>query len=54
MKKSELYQVAMRCVLACDLAADSKIDIIALLLDDKKSAIWSEDREEEAKKNEAV
>ena len=53
MKKSERYQVAMRCVLHCELSTDSKIEIIDTLLSDQRSAKWEEEREE-AKQNEAV
>lgn len=48
MKKSELYQMAMRCVLNAGYSADATIEIIAQLLEDQKSARWNEEREEQS------
>ena len=42
MKKSELYQMAMRAVLRANYNDDQKIEIIDTLLANKKLAEWEE------------
>lgn len=42
MKKSELYQMAMKAVLRADYNDDQKIEIIDALLANKKMAEWEE------------
>lgn len=42
MKKSELYQMAMRAVLKATYNDDQKIEIIEILLANKKLAEWEE------------
>lgn len=44
MKRSEIYQEAMKAVLARNMDADVKIEIIDVLLQDRKSAQWGEER----------
>lgn len=46
MKKSELYQTAMVAVVDSNLTADVKLEVLALLIDNKGVAEWSEKREE--------
>lgn len=47
MKKSEIYQEAMRCVVESELDTDLKLEIIAQLSDDKSIAEFCEKREDE-------
>lgn len=47
MKKSEIYQEAMRCVVESELDTDLKLEIIAQLSDDKSTAEFCENREDE-------
>lgn len=42
MKKSELYQMAMKAVLRANYNDDQKIEIIDALLANKKMAEWEE------------
>ena len=49
MKKSNLYQLAMCAVIDSKLDSELKLEILELLMDDKRTAEWSEKREEEAK-----
>ena len=42
MKKSELYQLAMKAVLKANYNDDQKIEIIDTLLANKKLAEWEE------------
>lgn len=54
MKKSEAYKMAMIAVLADgDIDFDDTIDIMEVLIADRRSALWTEEREE-AKQNESV
>lgn len=46
MKKSELYQTAMIAVVDSNLTADVKLEVLALLIDNKRVAEWSEKKEE--------
>ena len=46
MKKSEIYQEALRCVIESELNTDLKLEIIAQLSDDKSTAVFIEGREE--------
>ena len=47
MKKSEIYRTAMRTVVSSGLSADTKIEVMAELLDKEKSALYWEQKEEE-------
>ena len=47
MKRSELYQMAMVAVVESGLPAPLKLDILEELMDAKRTAEWSEKREEE-------
>jgi hypothetical protein len=45
MKKSELYYYAMDAVLDSGFSNKIKLDIIAVLMDDKRNAEWVEAHE---------
>lgn len=48
MKKSELYSMAMCCVIDNSrLDAGTKLEIIEVLMHEKSLAEWSEEKEEE-------
>lgn len=46
MKKSELYYYAMDAVLDSGFSNEIKLDILSVLIDDKRTAEWTEEREE--------
>lgn len=46
MKKSNLYQLAMIAVVDSDLHASVKLEVLEVLMEDKRVAEWSEKREE--------
>lgn len=46
MKKSEIYQEAMRCVVESELNTDLKLEIIETLVCNKRTAEFSDKREE--------
>lgn len=52
MKNSEKYYHAMLCVLQSGISSDRKLEILELLMDDRKTALFVEKREEEKKENE--
>lgn len=46
MKKSQIYTKAMEAVIRDkSISLDETLEILAVLMDDKRSAIWSEERE---------
>lgn len=49
MKKSEKYYAAMMCVLDSNMFNEHKLDILEQLMDDRKTALFVEQREEEDK-----
>ena len=51
MKKSEIYVVAMRCVIESELRSDTILEVIERLMADKQLAEWSEKKNEEDKGN---
>ena len=46
MKRSEIYQAAMRCVVESELSTGPKLEIIARLMQDKQYAELLEQRED--------
>ena len=48
MKKSEIYYEAMKAVLRTDYQEDMKIEILSVLMDEKNSALYWEEREAQA------
>lgn len=54
MKKSELYQLAMLSVVDDEsIEAADKLEVVEVLMNDKRIAEWSEKQEEEKKAEEA-
>ena len=47
MKKSEIYQTAMRCVIESDMHSDTMLAVIEQLMKDKHIAEMCEKKEEE-------
>lgn len=47
MKKSEIYHTAMCAVLGADYSEDITIEILAVLMEDKASALYWEKKKEE-------
>ena len=47
MKKSEIYTVAMKAVLACELNCDETLEILDVLMSDKHMAELVEKAEQE-------